>query len=146
MPEAALIVRQARARNLDLQLIAGDGIGNEDFGLIAGAASDGTLMTSVPPPSAGPEAAVLAERLDRPGIENAYAAYTAVQVWAQAVELAGTFETEAVTDALRSHEFDTVLGTIGFDAKGDVTGYDSFVWYEWQGGAYAPVEPGELTD
>ena len=40
--EAALIVRQAREHGYDLQLIASDGIGNEDFGLIAGPAAEGT--------------------------------------------------------------------------------------------------------
>ena len=72
--------------------------------------------------------------------------YAALETWAQAVEMAGTFETEAVAEALRTHEFDTVLGHIGFDAKGDVTGYDTFVWYIWKDGKYAPVEPGKLTE
>ena len=27
-----------------------------------------------------------------------------------------------------------MLGRIGFDAKGDVTGYDTFVWYLWKDG------------
>jgi branched-chain amino acid transport system substrate-binding protein len=69
-----------------------------------------------------------------------------VQVWALAVEQAGTFETAAVAEALRSREFDSVLGTIGFDVKGDVTGYDTFVWYVWKDGDYAPVAAGESTD
>ena len=30
--------------------------------------------------------------------------------------------------------------------KGDVTGYDTFVWYLWKDGKYAPVEPGKLTE
>ena len=41
-------------------------------------------------------------------------AYAAVQVWAQAVEMARTFDAEAVAEVLRSREFDTVLGRIGF--------------------------------
>jgi hypothetical protein len=39
-----------------------------------------------------------------------------------------------------------VLGRIGFDAKGDVTGYETFVWYVWKDGKAAPVEPGTLTE
>jgi len=145
-PEAAVIVRQARDSGYDLQLVSGDGLGNEDFALIAGSAADGALMTLVPDPRANPAAAPLAARLDRLGAEPAYTAYAALQVWAQAVEQAGTFETEAVAAAMRANEFDTVLGRIGFDAKGDVTGYDTFVWYQWRGGDYAPVDPGKLTD
>jgi ABC-type branched-subunit amino acid transport system substrate-binding protein len=72
--------------------------------------------------------------------------YATFQVWARAVEIAGTFETQAVAKALRTHEFDTVLGRIGFDAKGDVTGYQTFVWNVWKDGKFAPVESGKLTE
>jgi branched-chain amino acid transport system substrate-binding protein len=137
--EAALIIRQAREHGYELQLVAGDGISNEDFGLIAGPASDGTLMT-FPPVPANPEAAEL-ERRFADTIQPPFTTYAAVQTWAQAVEKAGTFESKPVAKALRSHEFDTVLGRIGFDEKGDVTGYDTFVWYQWRGGDYEPVEP-----
>jgi branched-chain amino acid transport system substrate-binding protein len=47
---------------------------------------------------------------------------------------------------LRAQKFDTVLGRIGFDHKGDVTGYDTFVWYVWKDGKYEPADPAELTD
>jgi hypothetical protein len=39
-----------------------------------------------------------------------------------------------------------VLGTIGFDDKGDVYGYEPFVWYVWQEGNYAPADPAKLVD
>jgi branched-chain amino acid transport system substrate-binding protein len=142
--EAGLIILQARENGYDLRLIARDGISSEDFGLIAGRASDGTLMTLYPAPS-GPETAEFAARFPEE-IEPPFAIYAAIQVWAEAVETTGTFETKAVAEALRSHEFDTVLGRIGFDEKGDVTGYDTFVWYVWEDGKYEPVEPGKLTE
>ena len=41
---------------------------------------------------------------------------------------------------LRQEEFDTVLGTIGFDAKGDVTGFEPFTWYIWTDTGYHPAE------
>jgi branched-chain amino acid transport system substrate-binding protein len=144
--EAGLIIRQAREHGYALQLLAGDGINSEDFGLIAGPASDGTLMTDTPlPDSRNPKVAELQRQfphLSRPPTRI----YGAFQVWAQAVENAGTFETKAVAEALRTHEFDTMLGRIGFDEKGDVTGYETFVWYVWKDGKYAPVEPGKLTE
>ena len=145
--EAGLIIRQARERGYELQLVAGDGINEEDFGLIAGAGADGTLMTDapVPDPSANPGVAELQRELphlSRPPVRI----YTALQAWAQAVEMAGTFETEAVTMALRTHKFHTLLGTIGFDQKGDVTGYDPFVWKVWRDGKYTPVDSGKLTE
>jgi branched-chain amino acid transport system substrate-binding protein len=73
-------------------------------------------------------------------------AYAGVEVWAQAVEKAGTIEPKAVAEALRAHQFDTVLGTIGFDEKGDVYGFEPFVWYVWREGNYAPAEPRKLTE
>ena len=51
-------------------------------------------------------------------------AYAAVQVWAQAVAAAGSLDLDAVTRILHSRQFDTVLGRVGFDAKGDVTGFE----------------------
>jgi hypothetical protein len=39
-----------------------------------------------------------------------------------------------------------MLGRIGFDKKGDVTGYDTFAWHVWKGGTYTPVEPSKLTE
>jgi branched-chain amino acid transport system substrate-binding protein len=143
-PEAALLVRQAREAGYELQLVAGDGISNEDFGLIAGPTSDGTLMT-YPPVPVNAQAVELGRRF--PDIvQPPFTTYAAVQAWAQAVETAGMFETEAVAEALRTHEFETVLGRIGFDANGDVTGYEPFVWYAWKNGRYAPVDPSKLTE
>jgi branched-chain amino acid transport system substrate-binding protein len=70
-------------------------------------------------------------------------AYAAVQVWAQAVTAAGSPEFEAVIEAIHSRRFDTVLGRIGFDEKGDVTGFEPWQWFVWQAdGTYVPLDPG----
>jgi branched-chain amino acid transport system substrate-binding protein len=93
--EAGLIVREAHDSGYDLQLFAADGIGGEDFALIAGPAADGTLMTYAPSPLAHPEAALLAERFAAEGYAGSFGlgtfrSYAVVQAWAQAVEQAGT--------------------------------------------------------
>ncbi len=42
---------------------------------------------------------------------------------------------------MHKRQFDTVLGRIGFDAKGDVTGFEPWGWYVWQAdGTYVPLE------
>ena len=46
----------------------------------------------------------------------------------------------AVVEALRHNEFDTVLGRLGFDDKGDVTGVELFIWYVWSDTGYHPAE------
>jgi branched-chain amino acid transport system substrate-binding protein len=68
-------------------------------------------------------------------------AYTAVQVWAQAAEKAGSLELPAMIAALREHRFDTVLGPIDFDEKGDLT-VQNPAWYVLRGGGYVPLEQG----
>ena len=68
-------------------------------------------------------------------------AYAAVQVWAQAVAAAGSLDPDAVIGAMHSRQFDTVLGKIGFDAKGDVTGFEPWQWFVWQAdGTYLPLD------
>jgi branched-chain amino acid transport system substrate-binding protein len=66
--------------------------------------------------------------------------YGAVQAWAQAAEKAGSLKFQAMIAALRQHQFDTVLGPIDFDEKGDLA-VQSPVLYVWHaGGAYVPLE------
>jgi branched-chain amino acid transport system substrate-binding protein len=148
-PEAGLIIRQARNAGDDVQLVVGDGVSSEDFWLVAGPAGAGTLMTMWPDARQNPEAAEVVAKFRAANFEplgGTLGGYATVQVWAQAVEQAGTFELEAVAQTLRSNQFDTVLGTIGFDAKGDVTGYDTFAWYVWNNGEYAPVDPAKVAE
>ena len=148
-PQAGLIIRQARDRDYDVQLVAGDSLSTGEFWLVAGPAGEGTLFTSFSDPTHEPRAAEIMDRLQgqlqQPNARALYS-YAAVQLWAQAVEKAGTIELKAVAEALRAHEFDTILGTIGFDHKGDVSGYEPFVWYVWREGNYAPVDPAELVE
>ena len=138
--EAGLMIRQARDQDYQAQLVGGDGLANEDFWLIAGSAGEGTLITFGPDPRTNPEAAAVVETFRAQGFEPVgYTLYTyaAVQVWAQAVEKAGSLELAAVTQVLHDQQFDTVLGKIGFDEKGDVT-TPSYVWYIWKNGRYVP--------
>ncbi len=69
------------------------------------------------------------------GAARALYTYGAIQAWVQAVEKAGSTDTTRVIDALRSNKFDTVLGKIGFDKKGNVTA-PGYVFYKWHNGTY----------
>jgi branched-chain amino acid transport system substrate-binding protein len=124
-------------------------MGSQDFALIAGAAADGTLFTNAPVPMTDPEAARLAKRFaskDFGGKPGPFRAYAVIQVWAQAVERAGTFTPSAVAETLRASQFDTVLGRVGFGPKGDVTGANTFIWYVWKGGEPVPLEQASAND
>ena len=121
------MARAARDLGYQVQLVIGTSLATEEFGLIAGPAAEGTLFTFLADPRRNPEAAPVVERFRALGFEpEGYTlyAYAAVQVWAQAAEKAGSLELPAMIASLREHQFDTVLGAIDFDEKGDVTTAD----------------------
>jgi branched-chain amino acid transport system substrate-binding protein len=139
---AALIARAARDRGYSLQLVSGDTMSTEEFGLIAGPAAEGTLFTFSADPRQNTEAVPVVARFRAQNFEPAgytLLSYAAVQVWAQAVEKAGSLELRKVIAALHIHQFDTVLGRIGFDHKGDLTA-QTWIWYVWKGGEYMPLK------
>ena len=141
--EAAVIARQANERGYDLQLVGSDNLNNEYFLRVAGPAAEGVRFVAVADARTNEAAAPVVAKFRAVGYEpEGYTlyAYAVIQVWAQAVEKAGTFDAPAVVDALHHNEFDTVLGRLGFDDKGDVTGIDSFIWYVWSDTRYHPAE------
>jgi branched-chain amino acid transport system substrate-binding protein len=140
-PEIGLIARQARARGLSFQLVSGDGLSSGEFGVVAGTAAEGTLFTTFNDPIRDPRAAEIMARIQLPEPSGRLLySYAAVQVWAQAATKAGTLEPEPVARVLYEAEFDTVLGRISFDEKGDVEGFEPFVWYVWRDGGYVPFD------
>ncbi|MGP1398011.1 MAG: branched-chain amino acid ABC transporter substrate-binding protein [Inquilinaceae bacterium] len=140
--EAGLMARQMREQGMDTQLISGDALVTDEFWAITGDAGDGTLMTFGPDPRKFEQAAEVVEAFRAEGTEpEGYTLYTyaAVQVFAQAAEAAGSTDLDAVIETLHSTTFDTVLGEISFDEKGDVM-QPAYVWYQWSNGTYAEVE------
>ena len=142
--DIALIIRQAKAKLPALKLVAGDSLASEDFLITAGEAGEGAYFTFGPDIRLRPEAAtIVAAFRDEVGYEPlGYTLYSygTVQAWAQAVQQAGSLESVGVIGALHKGKFDTVLGNIGFDEKGDVTGISTFVWYVTGKNDYAPVK------
>jgi len=136
--EAGLIVRQMRDQGMKTVLMSGDALVTDEYWAITGAAGEGTLMTFSPDPRKNPVAAPVVAAFRSKGIEpEGYVLYTygAIQAWAQAAEKAGTTDIKKVVPVLHSSQFDTVLGKIGFDSKGDVTA-PGYVFYEWKDGKY----------
>jgi branched-chain amino acid transport system substrate-binding protein len=138
--DIGIMLRQAKKVLPNLQLLSGDSLVNGDFLVVAGDAGVGTRFTFGPDIRLRSEAATVVEAIRE---EEAYEpdgytlyAYGAVQAWAQAVEQAGSLKLDAVVGALKTSSFDTVLGKIGFDEKGDVTGISPFVWYVFESEDY----------
>jgi branched-chain amino acid transport system substrate-binding protein len=142
--ETGLIFRQAHDRGYDVKLIASSAVATEDFPMIAGPGLEGTLMIATADLRQSPRAAEVVARIRAQGYEplgSTLNAYAAVQAWAQAVEAAGSLDLDAVTEAMHSRQFDTVLGRIGFDEKGDVTGFEPWQWFVWQSdGTYVALD------
>jgi branched-chain amino acid transport system substrate-binding protein len=144
--EIGLVFRQAHDRGYDVRLVSSSGGQFETFPLIAGPALEGTVMVANTDMRARAQAAEVVAKFHAQGYEplgTTLYVYAAVQVWAQAVEAAGSLDLDAVTAVMHSRQFDTVLGQIGFDEKGDFTGFDPWQWVVWQAdGSYAPLEQG----
>jgi branched-chain amino acid transport system substrate-binding protein len=141
--EIGLLIREAREQGSELRLVSGDAIATEGFWQVAGTAADGTLFTFFPDPRLSPAASEVVDRFRKTGFEPegyTLTSYAAVQAWAQAAEKVGTTDVKSLIAALHTNEFDTVLGKIGFDKKGDIR-QAAFVWFLWRDGKYAPTEP-----
>ncbi|MGE5539822.1 MAG: branched-chain amino acid ABC transporter substrate-binding protein [Gemmatimonas sp.] len=140
--EAGLIVRQMREQGMDTRLIAGDALVTQEYWSITGPAGNGTMMSFSPDPRKNPEAADVVKGFRDAGYEpEGYTLYTyaTVQVFAQAAGDGSNVTAPSLVSALRSGKFQTVLGPLSFDAKGDVQA-PGYVFYEWRDGKYAEVE------
>lgn len=131
--EAGLIVRQMHDQGLKTILMAGDALASHEFVSITGPAGEGVLFTFPPDPRRRPTAASVVKEFKDKGIDpEGYVLYTyaAFQVWAQAAAKAGTTDPQKVAAAMRAGTWDTVLGPIAFDKKGDITG-GGWAVYRW---------------
>jgi len=143
-----LIVRQMRDQGVKAPLMGGDGITDDEFAAIAGPGAEGTLMTFSPDPRTNPKNKEIVDlfRKKRGFEPQAYTlySYAAVQIIKEAAEQAKSADPKKVAEVMHSGKsFNTVLGDIAFDAKGDVSneGYvvdgkkkDRYVLYTWKKG------------
>jgi branched-chain amino acid transport system substrate-binding protein len=143
-----LIVRQMRDQGVKAPLMGGDGITDDEFSAIAGPGAEGTLMTFSPDPRTNPKNKEIVDlfRKKRGFEPQAYTlySYAAVQIIKQAAEQAKSTDPKKIAEVMHSGKsFNTVLGDIAFDSKGDVSndGYvvdgkkkDRYVLYTWKKG------------
>ncbi len=140
--ESGLILRQMRDQGVKAILMAGDALADKEFASITGAAADGVLFTFGPDPRKKPSAKAIVEKFKAKNIDpEGYTLYTyaAFQVWTQAVAEAKTTDPKKVAAVMKKGSYDTVLGKLSFDAKGDITVLD-YVVYKWDAkGSYAEL-------
>ena len=136
--EAGLLVRQARGQGLAATLMSGSALVDRQFWAITGPTGEGTLITFAPDARKRPAAAEVVREFEAQGYEpEGFTLYTyaAVQAFAEAARRAGSTKLEDLERALHGGTYDTVLGPLTFDDKGDVKDFRYCV-YKWHNGRY----------
>jgi branched-chain amino acid transport system substrate-binding protein len=148
--EAALLRRQMAEAGFLPPMIAGSGAGSEDYGLIAGSAAEGTLITrtrAIDTPERVEFDAKFRAAYRFDADNRGRLAYRDVMIWAQAVAAAGATDGLAVAQALRSGTFHVMGVEASFDAKGDVRGplAVASLWV-WHDGRFVPLPSGSRAE
>ena len=142
--EAGLILRQMRDQGLKTILMSGDALADKEYASITGPAGEGTLFTFGPDPRNKPTAKAIVEKFKAKNIDpEGYTLYTyaAMQVWSEAAKKVGTTDPKKVMAAIKASAWNTVIGTLAFDAKGDIKQLD-YVVYKWDDkGGYTEINP-----
>jgi branched-chain amino acid transport system substrate-binding protein len=146
--EGGLIARALRAEGSGAQIVSGDALLTEDYLNQAKDAAEGTLMSFTFDPRNFPSARAVVERM-RAEEQNAEGftlyAYAAVQAVAAAAEGTGSLESARLAEWLRAgNRFDTVVGPVAFDLKGDLK-EPKVAWFRWIGGRSVEVDPQTLA-
>jgi len=141
-PEGAAIIKQSREQGLSSQLVGFDALATDEFGKLGGAATNGVLMSFPPKAEDDPKnAAVVKKFRDAKYNPEGYTlfSYAAVKVWADAATKAKATDAASVAAALRSQNYDSAVGPLAFDNKGDIKNpvYDIYIWKD---GSYAPIK------
>lgn len=133
--EAARLLRQMREQGVQALMIGGDSLASPEFANAAGAAAEGVLMVNGPDPLLRPAAAAIVKKLnDRKLLPDTYTlySYASVEILKQAAEAAKSLDPKKIAGVMNSgRTFETALGPIAFDARGDRLDLD-FVMYEWR--------------
>jgi len=132
-PELGLLLRQAREQGLTAQFMAPEAAASMDLVTIAGPLVEGLLVTFPADfTKLAANAGIVAEfkRANR-SPEGAFqmSSYAAVQVLVAAIRAVGE-DPDKVADYMHANSFDTAIGKVEFDAKGDLKDFE-FAVLKW---------------
>ena len=142
-PEASKLVSQMKRKRLKTVFISDDGVQDDSFLKVAGAAANGAYVTGPRDMSnialnALATKEFKAEYGAEPG-QFYQEAYSATLALLNAIEKAGSTDYDAVTNVLRTQYVDTPVGSIKFDSKGDAEGV-GFSIYKVEDGAFKELK------
>jgi branched-chain amino acid transport system substrate-binding protein len=116
-------------------MMGADGITTDEFASVGGPGVEGTLMTFGPDPRKNPSAKDIVAKFRAKNYEpESYTlySYASVQVMAEAAKAAKSLDPKKVAEKIHSGmKFNTVLGPLSYDKKGDITKLD-YVMYIWK--------------
>ena len=139
--DAGRLTAQAQAAGLQLKRYGPDSLLADQFWEAAGPAGESTLVSfpedpliSKPAKALAADMKVLGEVLDGPALP----AYAAVQLYVAAAA-SGPHAGLGIASTLQSGaSFDTILGPLSFNAKGDGQAL-RFAWFSWNNGQYQTI-------
>ena len=132
-PELGLLLRQSREQGFYAKFMGPEGVGNSDISTIAGAASEGLLVTlpadfSTDPANTALVRAFKSKNQDPTG-PFVMPAYAAVQIIAEAIRGAQTEDPVKLAGYIRKNSFNTSIGSIAFKKNGDLREFQFVVFY-----------------
>ncbi len=117
------LVAEARTQHYPALFVATEEAWSPELSSVAGEGASGILFTFFPVPTRNAQTEAVVAKMKRngptPGARALYA-YAAMQVLAQAITKAETVNVPKVKTALHEGQFDTVIGPVAFDSKGDI--------------------------
>lgn len=132
-PELGLLLRQGAEQGLKARMMGPEGAGNPEINAIAGPAVEGMLVTLPADFSTNPKNAAIVKvfkdkKRDASGAFQLQS-YAATQTVIESIKAVGD-DPAKVAAHMRKTTFDTPIGAMAWDAKGDLKSYD-FKIYEW---------------
>ena len=131
-PEAILLTKQMRELGMKTIFVSGDGAWTKEYIDIAGKAAEGAFITFTPDQSKIKEAQGVIKKHKEQfrsdvGAYTVYS-YVAANILIDAIAAIKSTDTSKIADYIRKTKWNTALGPIQFDKKGDVLVSPYVVW------------------
>lgn len=131
--ELGLLLRQAREQGLKTQFMGPEGVANKDLVAIAGPAVEGLLVTLPSDFTKLPGNEKVLENFKKykrsPDGAFTLTAYAAVQILVDSINAVGQDPTK-VADHMHKATFNTAIGKVEYDTKGDLKEFE-FAVFKW---------------
>jgi branched-chain amino acid transport system substrate-binding protein len=131
--ELGLLLRQAREQGLATQFMGPEGVANKDLFAIAGPAIADLLVTLPADFTKLPGNEKVLENFKKskrsPDGAFTLTAYAAVQILADSINAVGS-DPSKVADYMHANPFNTAIGKVEYDAKGDLKQFE-FAVFKW---------------